>query len=197
MTHEEARRAQPSLQPVEDSEAAQDGIARLAAVLTDGLALEVRLREDRVLAISLSRPGAVYEPAYELPPPAYPAAEEPAGAPFTDPNFKLVVMDELLSRRAIDLGEPEMLARHLLGAGYSEDRDGYEFLEPVYRYLVRYPLTPDHLAAVEQLGFDGGNEIYTYPFPFWDGESEEFDVSSLGGIELLQNLRSFLVSRHA
>jgi hypothetical protein len=46
---------------------------------------------------------------------------------------------------------------------------------------------------VEQLVFDGGNEIHTYPFPFRDGEGGEFNVASLAGIEVLANLRGFNV----
>jgi hypothetical protein len=125
--------------------------------------------------------------------PSYPPPDKTAGAPFADPNFKLVIIDELIAKGVIDLGEPEALAKHILGPEYKEERDGYKLLKPVCDYLVRYPLASRHLAAVEELTFDGGNDIYTYVFPFWDGEDGVFNVSSLAGIAQLTNLRSFNV----
>jgi hypothetical protein len=190
MTLEEARAIYPSLRLAGDAEAeAKYHNTPFVTMLPDGNELRVTGRDGKVLSIRLSCPSAVYEP----PAPAYPPAEEPAGAPFADPNLKLVVLDELIGKRAIDLGTPKALAKHILGPGYKEERDGYELLKPVYDYLVRYPLTSGHLAAVEDLTFDGGNDIYSYVFPFWDGEGGEFDVSSLAGIAQLPNLRRFSV----
>jgi hypothetical protein len=123
----------------------------------------------------------------------YPQPEATAGAPFADPNLKLAVLDTLLTSGTITLGPREELAQSLLGPDYDEDEQGYALLEPVYDWLTRFPLTATHLAAVDELIFDGGNEIYTYAFPFWDGESDEFDVKNLEGIGQLANLRSIHV----
>jgi hypothetical protein len=153
-------------------------------MLPDGVQFEGRFRDDQMIAIELSRFAAVYERKL-----SYPLAAGKPGAPFADPNFKLVVLDALISSGAIQLGPRDRLARHLLGPSYDEARDGYDLLKPVYAYLVRYPLVAADLAAVEELVFDGGNDIYAYAFPFWDGETDAFDVHSLEGIELLANLR--------
>jgi len=189
MTLAAARAAHPSLRPVDDSAAAKYGVACFMTVLSSGLELEARFKDDHILAFNLSQPGAVYE----LPRPTYPAPEHSAGAPFADPNFKLVVLNALWSIRGINLGDRRALANHILGPGYDEEQDGYDLLKPVYDYLVRYPLSADHLAAVEDLSFDGGSEIYRYVFPFWHGEDGEFDVKSLAGIGLLANVRRFNV----
>lgn len=189
MTLQEARAAHPALRRIEDPEAAKYKLDRYVTALPNGTELEVRIREGRVLALHLSRPGLIYE----LPAPIYPTAEPTPGAPFADPNFKLVVLDALLAARAINLGPEASLAKHLIGPRYNREKDGYELLKPVYDYLVRYPLSREHLAAVEGLTFDGGNDIYVYPFPFWDGETLDFHVNSLAGIELLTNLRRFTV----
>jgi hypothetical protein len=189
MALDAARVAHPSLQPVADNPAAKYGVACFMTVLSNGLELEARFKDDHILAFNLSQPGAVYE----LPAPTYPAPEPTAGAPFADPNFKLVVLNALWSTRGINLGDRRALANHILGPGYDEEQDGYDLLKPVYDYLVRYPLNADHLAAVEELSFDGGSEIYRYVFPFWHGEDGEFDVNSLAGIGLLPNVRRFTV----
>lgn len=153
-------------------------------MLPDGLQLACRFLDDRMIAMEVSKPGAVYERTQN-----YPQATGKPGEPFADPNFKLVVLDSLLTSGAIQLGPRDKLARHLIGSSYDEERDGYKLLKPVYDYLVRYPLAAADLARVEDIVFDGGNEIYAYAFPFWDGETDEFDVHSLEGIALLSNLR--------
>jgi uncharacterized protein DUF6892 len=152
--------------------------------LPDALQLELRVLDDIVIAMELSKPDAVYERKI-----SYPSPVGKPGAPFTDPNLKLVVLSSLIDAGTIHLGPRKKLAAHLLGPGYDEDQDGYCMLKPVYDYLVRYPLTANHLAAVTSIEFDGGSEIYNYPFPFWDGEDGEFDVASLEGIERLINLK--------
>jgi hypothetical protein len=122
--------------------------------------------------------------------PKYPPAAGAPGAPFADPNFKLVVLEALLTAKKIDLGTEAQITKHFMGSQFDREEDGYDLLKPVYDYLGGYPLTPQHLAAVEELVFDGANEIYFYAFPLWDGEFDEFTVASLEGIALLPNLRS-------
>ena len=48
------------------------------------------------------------------------------------------------------------------------------------------------ISSVEQIGFDGGNEIYQFAWYLWDGESDEFNVRSLAGIEQCENLTAFI-----
>jgi hypothetical protein len=183
MSVEEARAARNDLADAGiEPDAPKVRLFRL--MLPQGIQLEGRFVADLMIAMQLSRPGAVYERKLDYPEPA-----EQAGAPFADPNFKLVVLEALHASHSIHLGRRDKLAEHLLGPGYAEMRDGYELLKPVYAWLTRYPLTAAHLAAVEELVFDAGNEIYTYAFPYWDGETDEFDVTSLEGIEQLVNLR--------
>lgn len=98
-------------------------------------------------------------------------------------------MNDLLDRHIIDLGTRRELAEFVLKRPFDVDREGYSLLRPVYDYLVRFPLTKTHLDAVEMIVFDGGNLIYSYIWPFWDGESTEFDVQHIEGIELCQNVR--------
>lgn len=148
------------------------------------LALEFRWQE--LYAISLRNPAAVYP---DKQPMAYPAPAGAPGAPFGDPDFKLAVMSSLLESGALDLAAPEDLAAFVLKRAVDLEEDGYDLISEAYDYLVRYPLTDADLAKVEAITFDGGNEIYPYCYYFWDGESEEFDISSTAGIGLCQNMR--------
>lgn len=115
------------------------------------------------------------------------------GAPFEDGNLKLVVIDALLTSGHIDLGGPVNFLSAMLGRRYdpSDDPQWLYKCEAAHDYLLRYPLTHEHLTAVESLCFDGGSEIYRHIWPGWDGEGGDFDVRALDGLELLPNLRDF------
>jgi hypothetical protein len=121
----------------------------------------------------------------------YPQAEGEAGAPFHNPNLKLVVLDALLSAKTIELGQPEELARFVLGREVDLDTEAEEVFPQMYDYLTRYPLTRAQIESVRELAFDGGNEIYQLAWYLWDGESDEFNITTLAGIEKCVNLTEF------
>jgi uncharacterized protein DUF6892 len=182
MNIDAALAAYPTLRHVEDVTVSAATLRRFGAIRPDGIRIEARFRDGRLLAFDLDRPDAIYGAA--------PSDETPASVAtadhFADPNFKLVVLDALLTAKAIDLGSERKLASDLMGP--TDDRS--RFRKPVYDYLVRYPLTVDQLGVVEELVFDSDNDIYFYVFPNWGGDGNAFDVESLEGIEQLPNLRS-------
>jgi len=190
MSLDEALTARPDLIDAGVAPGTGSVVIRLFRLtLPDGLQLELRVVNEAVVAMALSQPDAVYERTRTYPTPA-----GKPGAPFADPNLKLIVLSALNDSGAIHLGPRKELAQHILGPGYDEDQDGYDLLRPVYDWLVRFPLTANHLAAVTSIDFDGGNEIYPYAFPFWSGEDGEFDVNSLEGINRLFNLKSIEIT---
>lgn len=121
-----------------------------------------------------------------LPPP-----QDLPGAPFADPNLKLVVIDELISAGLIDLGDAEDFLSQILGRPYDPRSDGQQRHQPAYDYLARYPLTSDQLSSIKSICFDAGNDIYEMIWPDWDGDTADFNVRSLKGIELLTELKKF------
>jgi hypothetical protein len=160
-----------------------------AADVSSRYKMVVEFRWGKLYGISFRDPQAVY-PAKQ--PMAYPAPEGAVGAPFGDPNFKLAVMSSLLEDDALDLADPSDLAAFALKRPVNLEKEGYQLSHEAYDYLIRYPLTGADLASVESITFDGGNEIYPYCFRFWDGETSEFDVKSISGIELCPNIRRLL-----
>jgi hypothetical protein len=151
------------------------------------LLLEFRWGE--LYQIGFRNPQAVY-PAKQ--PMSYPAPVGVPGTPFADPNFKLAVLSSLVENDVLDLAGYEDLARFVLKRPVDLEKEGYELIPEAYDYLVRYPLSESDLALVETITFDGGNEIYSYCFRFWNGETEEFEVKSLEGIAHCANLRSLI-----
>ena len=151
--------------------------------------LIAEFRWGKLYAATFRNPLAVYP---DKQPMVYPAPVGGPGAPFGDPNFKLVVLSSLLESDALDLAEPADLAEFVLGRPVDLEKEGYQLIREAYDYMVRYPLTEADLQRVETLTFDGGNDIYPYCFRFWDGETNEFDVAGITGIGLCRNLRRLI-----
>ncbi len=149
--------------------------------------MQVEFRWGKLYAISFRNMAASYPPKQPM---LYPAALGAPGAPFADPNFKLVILSSLLETNQLDLAEPQDLAEFVLKRPVDLEREGYALIRATYDYLTRYPLNDDDLAHVESVTLDGGNEIYPYCYKFWGGETDDFDVGSVKGIALCRNVTS-------
>lgn len=155
-------------------------------LLPDGARLFVELNSGSLRKLSLESPEAKYPPRAPL---VLPHPQGEPGAPFKDPNLKLAVLTELLDLAEIDLGDVAQFLSAVTGRAVDVEKEGYEKSHAAYDYLVRYPLAQEMLDKVTDLVFDGGNSIYPFIWRFWDGETNDFDVYSLEGIEALHNLK--------
>ncbi|MFT7839164.1 hypothetical protein Q5530_23730 [Saccharothrix sp. BKS2] len=116
---------------------------------------------------------------------------------FRDFNFKLLVIDKLMYRDKV-IRPPFRIADVLHAKGATGDLWKYLYehnllytvLEEARRYFTDLEITPDQLAAVDELTTDGGLEVYHQCSPFWDGEDDLFDITSLDDLALLPNLRA-------
>ena len=104
-----------------------------------------------------------------------------------DFGFKLVVINSLLGKETSFSEELEKMQEK-----YVDCYEGncYEIIPEMAEYFENLKLTEEDLAMVEELVFDGGEDIYFLLMEDWDGESDEFDVNSVKGFELLLNLKS-------
>jgi hypothetical protein len=141
-------------------------------------------------SVELYDPGAVYAPKLPV---LYPAPSGAAGAPFKDVNLKLAVMSELIDNGHIDIGDPQDLYDHVLGRHFDLEAEGYEPVAEARDFLARFPLSQELLDSVTSIEFDGSSTSYSYINYFWDGESDEFTVTSFEGIEALRNLKTIRV----
>lgn len=170
-----------------DESLLSEGSRKARKVFADGSVMLVQFSQGTANKITFFQPDAIFP---DSSPPPYPAAEGQPGAPFRDVNLKLVVLSALLDERALDLGSPQELAEHVLGRPVNLEKEGYDLIPEVLDYLARYPLTPDLLAKARTITFDGGNDIYRFPYFFWGGEDDAFDITSLDGIGLCPNVTS-------
>lgn len=106
---------------------------------------------------------------------------------FEDFGFKLVVINSLLEEKTSFKKELKKMEKKYVD---EYDGDGYECIPEMVEYFENLKLTEEDLSLVTELVFDGGEDIYFLIMPDWDGESDEFDVTSVKGFELLPNLES-------
>ena len=105
---------------------------------------------------------------------------------FEDFGFKLVVINSLLEKETSFSNKLEEMNEKYVAV---YEVDGFECIPEMVEFFENLNLTKEDLALVTELCFDGGEEIYFMIMPEYDGESDEFDVKSIGGFEKLPNLR--------
>lgn len=104
---------------------------------------------------------------------------------FEDFGFKLIVINSLLEENPSFMEDLEEMKDKYVD---SYNGEAYTCIAEMIQYFQELILTKEDLDQVTSLYFDGGNEVYFYIMPDWDGESEEFEVESIGDYKLLRNL---------
>ena len=105
---------------------------------------------------------------------------------FEDFGFKLVVINSLLEKETSFSNKLEEMNEKYVAV---YEGDGFECIPEMVEFFENLNLTKEDLALVTELCFDGGEAIDFMIMPEYDGESDEFDVKSIGGFEKLPNLR--------
>ena len=106
----------------------------------------------------------------------------------SDLNFKLLVIQKLMY-------EDEVLLPKFNIYDFAKTHDidieerGYELLPEAVEYFKNIKIPSSLLIDIEELYPDGGSEIYSQLYPFWDGEDDCFDVKSIADIEYLPRLK--------
>lgn len=109
---------------------------------------------------------------------------------FEDLNFKLVVIEALLDKEPTFQDKLETLIEK-----YSESYEwhtGADTIKEMLQFFSELHIEEKDLDKITELCFDGGNEIYHYIKPDWDGEDSFFDIQSINGFEYLKNLKSIV-----
>lgn len=105
----------------------------------------------------------------------------PSPAPFKDPILRLAVLDALHTSGRIEL--PPLIAL-----------DELRLDEEHLQRLLRLPISSEQLESIEELVWSGGGmELQHLVWPQFDGESDDFVIRSLGGLDALPNLRSLVL----
>jgi len=111
-------------------------------------------------------------------------------AQFDDLNLKLIVIDELMYiNKSLS---PEFNLRDFAKAydGREISVSGYESIAEALDYMRGLVIPEELLSSITHLSYDASREIYGQLVPFWDGEDDRFEVSSLRDLDKLKNLQS-------
>ena len=129
--------------------------------------------------------------------------------PIVDDNVKLMLVQALidaevlpaLDRRQFVLdhdlprGEGERNEAELAAFDAAAEAGEIDDEDPDYRKLYEIEsellswLRPEHLPLVESANWGGGKAVQHWIWKFWDGESDEFDLTDLTGIAACTRLR--------
>ena len=100
---------------------------------------------------------------------------------FKSFNFKLAVVQELMYVQ--EVLKPKFDVYDFCENYTKRDIDPeeyyFEIIPEVKKWFKDLPIPASLAPLVTELYFDGGNEIYAQLIPFWDGESDDFDIESL------------------
>jgi len=131
--------------------------------------------------------------------------EDYAHAPVADPavfsslNLKLLVIDRLMywdraMRPAFDLAEYAWIKSRAVVTERDDVSDSPEAVE----WFRSCPVPKGMAASIEELVFDGGNEVYMNICSNWDGEDDRYDVTSIteADLDLLPSLKSVIGLKH-
>ena len=110
---------------------------------------------------------------------------------FQDFNFKLAVIEVLMYELAVLTPAFSVydFAASYTGRRIDIEEDGYDVIPEVRQYFEDLEISADLLSQVEEINQDGGDLIYHQFYPFWDGEDDQFTITSTADLALLPNLR--------
>ncbi len=111
--------------------------------------------------------------------------------PFTDFNFKLAIIQELM------FGEEPVLEPFTLSdfvARYSDRKintatEGYEPIPEVVAFFEAYEVDASYADQITSLYLDGGNELYHEIAPLWGGDTPAFDIENFSDVKQFPNLK--------
>lgn len=118
-----------------------------------------------------------------------------------DSGLRLGILEALLGLGHLDEDDLRERLADIRDPDASVDREHEdEWIAKALARLAEVELDPDTLDEIEQLGFDGGNDIYMLIEETLDidtgGETDHYQVGSLSGIERLGGLRVLDLDGH-
>ncbi|MBN6040896.1 hypothetical protein [Amycolatopsis sp. 195334CR] len=108
--------------------------------------------------------------------------------PFSDRNFKLAVVQELMYNQ--DLLPRFDLSEYAAEQGFTYDSGSVEAIPEALAYFEALAVPAELAEKITELDMDGGNEIYLEIAPNWDGEDGLFDVVEFADVRHFPNLKS-------
>lgn len=114
------------------------------------------------------------------------------GVKFADDNLRLIVIDALRERGLLPGFDRETFYRVELGKKkVPEPKQAVD--KHVLSHLLATAIAPELACKLEELVWDGGQDVFQDVWPEWDGEDQTFSLRSLAGIEGLTSLKKLVI----
>ena len=114
-------------------------------------------------------------------------------AEIRDPNLKLTLIQAAWIAGLLPTFDKEGFYRDDLGTQYDPRAEYNSRIdERVLKAILATPLSDDILDKLKYVVWDAGNEVHNLIWTNWGGESDEFYVHDLSGIEACHNLEQLL-----
>ncbi len=108
-----------------------------------------------------------------------------------DKNLHFALLGQLMWKGVVPAFDLNAFFEEELGQEYDPMADyNYEPIPAVENYLRQYPPQETDLLKLDSLSLDGGDAIYGWIWPQWDGEDDYFSIRSFEGIEACRNITS-------
>ncbi len=108
---------------------------------------------------------------------------------FEDINFKLIIINELMY-------EKKLLTPAFNLMSFAKEFDhreistkGYDIIPEALEYMTGLKIPEELMSSITELTYDPASEIYRHLIPYWDGEEDIFEVSSLKDLSKLHNVK--------
>jgi len=114
---------------------------------------------------------------------------------FTDFNFKLLIIEELMYNKELLVPKIDVYEFTELYAKRDIDieEEGYDPIPEIEEYFRALPISKEMATKVSSIYQDGGNKVYSQIIPFWDGEDEYFDLKSVEDAKYFPNLKKAVI----
>lgn len=111
-----------------------------------------------------------------------------------DINLKLALINTLMGDNLIPEFNIKSFFREILSREYDSNSD-YNWIpiKSIEKYFAELYLKHEDLLSIRSLYVDGGDDIYHYIIPQWDGEDNYFNIRSLEGIQSCSSLRQIQI----
>lgn len=113
---------------------------------------------------------------------------------FKDFNFKLAVIEQLMYRKELLL--PQFDVRTFVGsekwAKIDREKHSFKAVPGVKKFFKDLEISEELLAQVEILD-QNYHKVYHQVTPFWDGEGNEFNITSTEDLKLVPNLKQVIL----
>ena len=110
---------------------------------------------------------------------------------FKDFNFKLCIIGILMYQKELihPVFDVYEFAERYTARTIDVAAEGYDIIPEVKAWFEQLEIGVRFAREITEIQQDGGDEIYLHLFPFWSGETDEFNIQSFEDIVHFPNLK--------